>query len=80
MVCLTRSSPTAYTYRTTLGLLSEANMSLIEELPISQLVVCTSTCMGSRRYKLIHFRSQTVFHKTNTKACAKSLSPLMLVL
>jgi ribose-phosphate pyrophosphokinase len=43
MFCIL-SSPTHLSI-ITLGLLSEANMSLIDELPITQLVVCTLTCM-----------------------------------
>lgn len=46
MVCLTRSSPTNLPITTTTGLLSDANVSLIEELPIAELVVCTFICMG----------------------------------
>ena len=37
---------TTFTLSLHLGLLSEANMSLIEELPITELVVCTLRLYG----------------------------------
>jgi len=65
------SSPT-HLYPNKLGLLSETNMSLIDELPITELVVCYPTCMLFDNPWFIVFQvTNTIPQKQHQDLCKK---------